>query len=80
MDTFIVRFYRCARCSPQDIAGVVEHVDSGKRSGFSGQKQLLDRLLKPRNDSAPHGQQCSIRHAATRAEKSITNPTSGDYK
>ena len=52
MDTFIVRFYRRERCSPQDVAGVVEHVGSGERSGFSGERQLLDRLLKPRHDSA----------------------------
>ncbi len=48
MDTFIVRFYRRESGSPAEVAGVVEHVDSGERSGFRGPQELLDRLLKPR--------------------------------
>jgi hypothetical protein len=54
MDTFIVRFYRRESGAPQEIAGVVEHVDSGERCGFTGPQELLDRLLKPRKGSASH--------------------------
>jgi hypothetical protein len=64
MDSFIVRFYRCGRCSPQDVTGVVEHVGSGERSGFSGQQQLLDRLLKPRHAVHRHRPPNPIRDAA----------------
>ena len=47
MDTFIVRFYRRTLKSVQELAGTVEHVGSGKRTGFAGREQLLDQLLKP---------------------------------
>jgi hypothetical protein len=47
MDTFIVRFYRRTVKTMQDLAGTVEHVGSGKRSGFAGERELLDRLLEP---------------------------------
>jgi hypothetical protein len=47
MDTFIVRFYRRTMKTMQDLAGTVEHVGSGRRSGFAGERELLDRLLEP---------------------------------
>ena len=53
MDTFIVRFYRHESGFPQEIAGVVEHVGSGERSGFTGPQELLDRLLKPHKERRP---------------------------
>ena len=45
MDTFIVRFYRRTRNTVHEMAGTVEHVGSGKRSGLAGQQELLERLL-----------------------------------
>ncbi len=45
METFIVRIYRRAQKSMQELAGTVEHVGSGKRAGFASREQLLDRLL-----------------------------------
>ncbi len=51
MDTFIVRIYRRTSKSTQELAGTVEHVGSGKRTGFAGRAQLLDQLLKPDSGS-----------------------------
>ena len=45
METFIVRFYRRAWTLRHEVAGTVENVDSGERSGFAGEQQLLDRLF-----------------------------------
>jgi hypothetical protein len=44
METYIVRFYRDADLS-QEVAGTVEHVGSGERAAFVGERELLDRLL-----------------------------------
>jgi hypothetical protein len=44
METYIVRFYRDADPS-QEVAGTVEHVGSGERAAFVGERELLDRLL-----------------------------------
>jgi hypothetical protein len=52
MDTFIVRFYRRTRKTVQELAGTVEHVGSGRRNGFAGQQELLERLLD--TDPAPN--------------------------
>ena len=46
METFIVRFYRRARTLRHEVAGTVENVDSGERSGFAGEQQLLARLFQ----------------------------------
>lgn len=46
METFIVRFYRRTWKSLQEAAGTVERVGSGERTGFSGERELLDRLLQ----------------------------------
>jgi hypothetical protein len=48
METFIVRFYRRALDAADDAAGTVEHVGSGRRAGFSGERELLERLLGAR--------------------------------
>jgi hypothetical protein len=45
METFIVRFYRRALTPAEDAVGTVEHVGSGRRAGFTGERELLDRLL-----------------------------------
>ena len=45
METYIVRFYRRARSTSEDAVGTVEHVGSGRRAGFTGERELLDRLL-----------------------------------
>jgi hypothetical protein len=45
MHTFIVRFYRRTRKTVQEMAGTVEHVGSGRRNGFAGPQELLERLL-----------------------------------
>ncbi len=68
METFIVRFYRHEGCSLQEIAGVVEHADSGERSGFSGQQQLLDRLLKHRHAEPRISAASAVDAAAQRSE------------
>jgi hypothetical protein len=44
METYIVRFYRDADLS-QEVAGTVEHVGSGERAAFVGERELLERLL-----------------------------------
>lgn len=45
METYIVRFYRRALKPAEDVVGTVEHVGSGRRAGFTGERELLDRLL-----------------------------------
>jgi len=47
MDTFIVRFYRRTHEALKELAGTVEHVGSGRRAGFAGEQELLERLLEP---------------------------------
>jgi hypothetical protein len=44
METYIVRVYRDADPS-QEVAGTVEHVGSGERVAFVGERELLERLL-----------------------------------
>jgi hypothetical protein len=53
MQTFIVRFYRRTSKSLQEVAGIVENVDSGTRAGFAGEQELLDRLLEREAPPAP---------------------------
>ena len=45
METYIVRFYRRALSTAEDAVGTVEHVGSGRRAGFTGERELLDRLM-----------------------------------
>lgn len=45
METYIVRFYRRALTATEDAVGTVEHVGSGRRAGFTGERELLDRLM-----------------------------------
>jgi hypothetical protein len=45
METYIVRFYRRALSTADDAVGTVEHVGSGRRAGFTGGRELLERLL-----------------------------------
>ena len=45
METYIVRFYRRSPKPAEDAVGTVEHVGSGRRAGFTGERELLDRLL-----------------------------------
>jgi hypothetical protein len=45
METFIVRFYRRAHTPAEDAVGTVEHVGSGRRAGFTGERELLERLF-----------------------------------
>lgn len=47
MDSYIVRFYRRAPHSSQEVVGTVERIGSGERSAFAGQDELLQRLLAP---------------------------------
>jgi hypothetical protein len=53
MEIFIVRFYRRTSKSLQEVAGIVENVDSGARAGFEGEQQLLDRLLGREQPTVP---------------------------
>ncbi len=58
METFIVRFYRRAPKPAEDAVGTVEHVGSGRRAGFTGERELLERLLGGGDDAAqgtPYG-------------------------
>ena len=57
METFIVRFYRRALTATEDAVGTVEHVGSGRRAGFTGERELLDRLMcdADRATSEPFG-------------------------
>lgn len=66
MDSFIVRFYRRALKSVHDIAGTVEHVGSGERAGFSGERELLARLLE--RGAAPHAPSVPAAPAARRTD------------
>jgi hypothetical protein len=45
METYIVRFYRRALSAAEDAVGTVEHVGTGRRAGFTGGRELLERLL-----------------------------------
>ena len=44
METYIVRFYRRALGAAEGAVGTVEHVGSGRRAGFTGERELLDEL------------------------------------
>ncbi|HEU0199822.1 MAG TPA: hypothetical protein VFR86_05250 [Burkholderiaceae bacterium] len=46
METYIVRFYRRAARAAHEAVGTVEHVGSGKRAAFTGERELLDRLFE----------------------------------
>jgi len=48
LDTFIVRIYRHTARAANELAGTIEHVESGERDGFASASELLDRLLVPR--------------------------------
>jgi hypothetical protein len=54
MDTFIVRIYRRIAGGLREPAGTIEHVESGRRTGFADAAQLMHGLLARETPSDSH--------------------------
>jgi hypothetical protein len=46
METFIVRIYRRLFGKPDNIVGLTEHVESGKKSRFENMEELREIIME----------------------------------